>query len=216
MKKLFLLLKSTFLQLSLLLFCCFFASCKPTETEKNNSENKIIEDSVKNISENTSKNSTEKIDTNNKKTTNSDEKSTEKSTEKTPQKLDTVAFLAKLSKKWQITGNYWVSSIETFNNNENYFLDLQKDGSYTLKAHLEDVGINETGKWKLQNPKIKFRKFDETDPKDAGVPIEDNEEILILMPKNSNNNKERLFLFSFDEKEFAFNTLSRPSGLFAK
>ena len=208
MKKLFLLLKPTFL----VFFCCFFASCKSTETEKNNSKNKIIEDSLKNISENISKNSTEKIDTNNKVTENP----SAKSTEKTSQKLDIATILAKLTKKWQITGNYWVSSIETFNNNENYFLDIKKDGSYTLKAHLEDVGINETGKWKLQNPKIKFRKFDETDPKDAGVPIEDNEEILILMPKNANNNKERLFLFSFDEKEFAFNMLTRPSGLFAK
>ncbi len=214
MKKLFLLFELPYLQAILLIFCCVFTSCQSKETDKTNKNktDKSAEDSLKNLRE--------KIDTNNQKTdktdNNSNDNLADKSTGKNPQKLDSTAIIAKITKKWEITGNYWVSSIETFNNKENYFLDIKKDGSYTLKALLEDENINETGKWKLQNPKIKFRKFEETDPKDAGVPIEDNEEILVLMPKNSNNNKKRLFLFNFEEKAFAFNALTRPSGFFAK
>ncbi len=215
MKKLLLLFALPYLQAVLLIFCCVFASCQTKETDKTNQNkaDKSAEDSLKNLRE--------KIDTNNQKTDKTDNNSSDnladKSTEKTPQKLDSIAIIAKITKKWEITGNYWVSSIETFNSNENYFLDLQKNGSYTLKARLEDINISETGKWQLQNPKLKFRKYDETDSKDAGIPIEDNEEILVLMPKNSNNNKkERLFLFNFEEKAFAFNVLTRPSGLFAK
>ncbi len=217
MKKLFLLFRLPYLQAILLIFCCIFASCQSKETDKTN-QNKVdksVEDSLKNLRE--------KMDTNNQKTDKTDNNSNnnsnnnlaDKSAEKKPQKLDSSAIIAKITKKWEITGNYWVSSIETFNNEENYFLDIKKDGSYTLKARLEDININETGKWQLQNPKLKFRKFEETDPKDNGVPIEDNEEILVLMPQNGNN-KERLFLFNFEEKAFAFNALTRPSGLFAK
>lgn len=215
MKKLFLFFLFPYLQAILLIFCCVFASCQSKETDKAN-QNKVAnstKDSLKNLRE--------KIDTNNQKTdktdNNSNDNLAEKSTEKKPQKLDSIAIIAKITKKWEITGNYWASSLETFNNNENYFLDLQKNGSYTLKARLEDLNINETGKWQLQNPKLKFRKYDETDSKDIGILIEENEEILVLMPKNStNNNKERLFLFNFEEKAFAFHMLTRPSGLFAK
>ncbi len=214
MKKLFLPFAFSYLQAILLIFYCTFASCQSKEIDKTNQNkaDKSAEDSLKNLRE--------KIDTNNQKTdktdNNSNDNLADKSAQKKPQKLDSIAIFAKITKKWEITGNYWVSSIETFNNNENYFLDLQKDGSYTLKARLEDINISETGKWQLQNPKLKFRKYEETDSKDAGIPIEDNEEILVLMPKSANNNKERLFLFNFSEKEFAFNMLTRPSGLFAK
>lgn len=196
--------------LKFVLFCCLFIACQSKEADENSNVEKTTKDSLKNLLQNIK----EKTDSNKKANSNSNENPSEKSTEKTPQKSDSTVIKAKLTKKWQITGNYWVSSIETFNNNENYFLDLRKDGKYTLKAHLEDLAISEEGKWQLQNPKLAFRKFEETDPKDAGVPIEETEEILVLTPKNST--KERLFLFSFEEKEFAFNALTRPSGLFAK
>ncbi len=198
--------------LSLLLFIIFcgtFASCQSNKVteDKEAIQKKSVEDSLKNPKE--------KIDT-----SKINEEKPEKTVVKIPQKLDSAIIITKLTKKWEITGNYWVSSTEMFSNNENYFLDLQKSGSYTLKVRLEDMIINETGKWQLQNPKMKFRKYEETDPKETGIVIEETEEILVLTPNNNNkqssHSKERQFLFSFDEKEFAFHTLTRPSGFFAK
>ena len=114
MKKLFLSFAPTILWLEIVLFCCIFASCESKEIDEKN------KDKV-NKSADSLKISTRKIDTSKKIINNENlaEKSDEKSTEKPAKKLDSTAIKVKLTKKWEITGNYWVSSLETFNNNEN-------------------------------------------------------------------------------------------------
>lgn len=84
------------------------------------------------------------------------------------------------AKKWQVT-EFTVPGATHEYKNKDYFIDLQKDGSFSCKFVLneEENETKGTGKWKLQYPKPKEwdgKVENWTEP----YKIADKEEILIL------------------------------------